>query len=344
VSQHTPAHPPSALDQRPFPTAYLRLVLETLVGDDPPTRQRCLAAAGLDPGIEATWRPSIPFGQARRLVERVVERRAPGWHLLLASRLDAGIHGPLGFAALTAPTLDAALGVLLRYADTRIPFVWLTRADFAERCRVECHPGGDLGPLHRPLLELSLLGVLALVSQVTGRNAAGCRCLLPGEPPPYAEALRRHLQAAPVFHAEVFAVELPAAWLRVPSLLADEGMHRLSLSRCRDTLRLPAGATDLEIGLRQDLLALGGRSPGLAALARRRHVSPRTLMRRLKQAGTSYQRIVDEVHATLAAELLRHGDLPIAEIAARLGFADVANFGRAFRGWFGVPPGRFRDG
>jgi len=318
--------------------------MEALVGDDPLARRRYLAAAGLAAGAEAGWGQSIPFGRARRLVERMVERRAPGWHLSLAPRLDAGIHGPLGFAALTAPTLDAALVTLLRYAETRIPFVWLTRTDRADRCRVECHAGGDLGPLHQPLLELSLLGVLALVSQVTGRHAAGCRCLIPGQPPPYAEILRRHLEASPVFHAEVFAVELPASWLQIPGLLADEGMHRLSLSRCRDTLRLPAGATDLEIGLRQDLLACGGRSPGLAALARRRHVSPRTLMRRLKQAGTSYQQIVDEVRATLAAELLRHSDTPIADIASRLGFADAANFGRAFRGWHGVPPGRFRGG
>ena len=86
-----------------------------------------------------------------------------------------------------------------------------------------------------------------------------------------------------------------------------------------------------------------GRMPRLADVARSQHISPRTLIRRLKRAGTSFQAIVDDVHRALAVDLLLHSELQVAEIGYRLGFRDPANFNRAFRGWTGQAPGRFRN-
>ena len=65
-------------------------------------------------------------------------------------------------------------------------------------------------------------------------------------------------------------------------------------------------------------------------------------MRQLRSAGTSYQRIVDEVRASLAREYLSDTRLPLAVIAERLGYSDTSNFSRAFRSWFGRSPGSFR--
>ncbi|MBC8039578.1 MAG: helix-turn-helix transcriptional regulator, partial [Opitutaceae bacterium] len=43
-----------------------------------------------------------------------------------------------------------------------------------------------------------------------------------------------------------------------------------------------------------------------------------------------------------AAQLLRNGDLPLKDIAARCGFADVHTFGKVFRRHTGRTPARFR--
>ena len=43
-----------------------------------------------------------------------------------------------------------------------------------------------------------------------------------------------------------------------------------------------------------------------------------------------------------AARLLGETDLPLAEVAARCGFADAGYFGRAFRRAYSAPPGAFR--
>jgi AraC-like DNA-binding protein len=67
-------------------------------------------------------------------------------------------------------------------------------------------------------------------------------------------------------------------------------------------------------------------------------VSARTLQRGLEREGTSFRETREGVLRELAAELLADPEIPIAEIAVRLGFADAAAFGKAFRRWTGETP------
>lgn len=71
------------------------------------------------------------------------------------------------------------------------------------------------------------------------------------------------------------------------------------------------------------------------------HASARTVQRRLEDEGTRYSEVLDDVRARRARECLRT-DAPLAEIAARIGFSDLAPFTRAFKRWTGTTPGAFR--
>jgi AraC-like DNA-binding protein len=335
---------PVPLGERPLPAAYVRLVLETLSPQDEERRRRQLRAVGIrDDAVMPGQTTTVPFGRAARLMESISADLPPGWHLALAARLDAAAHGPLGYALLSSETLGDALAALLEYAEIRFPFLWLVQSAARGHCSIECLPSGDLGSLRQPLMELSAISIARLIAQVVGRGNDGLSVVLAGKPPAYSRQLREAAGAEVRHSGDAVAVLFPAAWLGLPGLYADEGMNRLSLGRCRDLRDRICRRSEIEIDLRQELLARRGRAPGLEALARSRHMSSRTLIRRLKRQGTSYRRIVAEVHAGLAADLLRNTSLPVAEIAARLGFADPANFGRAFREWFGASPGRYRD-
>jgi AraC-like DNA-binding protein len=67
-------------------------------------------------------------------------------------------------------------------------------------------------------------------------------------------------------------------------------------------------------------------------------MSLRTLHRRLAEERTSYRAIVDDVRAELACEYLSEADVPLSEVAARLGFSHVNAFRRAFRRWTSQRP------
>lgn len=80
----------------------------------------------------------------------------------------------------------------------------------------------------------------------------------------------------------------------------------------------------------------------LARVAKRVAMSTRTLQRRLEEAGTSYQDIVDTVRAEMARALLREKSRSIVDVAFELGYADLKSFYRAFRRWTDTTPADWR--
>jgi AraC-like DNA-binding protein len=105
---------------------------------------------------------------------------------------------------------------------------------------------------------------------------------------------------------------------------------------------LPA-ASDLAGSLQQALAPLLGVVPlSLDLGAEIADTNPRTLRRWLREEGTSFRRILDRIHFEAAEERLREPALSLAEIAAELGYADQANFTRAFRRWTGETPAAYR--
>jgi AraC-like DNA-binding protein len=84
-----------------------------------------------------------------------------------------------------------------------------------------------------------------------------------------------------------------------------------------------------------------GRS-GIGSAARIVGMSVRTLQRRLAETGVSYSDLVDEVRLASALALIDDRSIKFSEIARKLGYADAANFDRAFRRWTGHSPSQVR--
>ena len=78
------------------------------------------------------------------------------------------------------------------------------------------------------------------------------------------------------------------------------------------------------------------------AIASTMKMSGRTLQRRLEDEGVRFSVLLDEVREHAAKKLLADVMLPLAEVAYRVGFSDLATFSRAFKRWTGVPPGAWR--
>ncbi len=70
-------------------------------------------------------------------------------------------------------------------------------------------------------------------------------------------------------------------------------------------------------------------------------MSRRTLQRRLKDSGTSFQTVMDQTRQNMARRYLRDSQLQITQLSELLGYADLSAFSRAFTRWFGVPPSRW---
>lgn len=80
----------------------------------------------------------------------------------------------------------------------------------------------------------------------------------------------------------------------------------------------------------------------IEAVARRVHMSQRTLHRRLEEEGSGFRRIKDAIRRDIALARLRNGTQQIATLAAELGYADPSAFYRAVVAWTGLSPERVR--
>ncbi len=72
-------------------------------------------------------------------------------------------------------------------------------------------------------------------------------------------------------------------------------------------------------------------------------MTPRTLNRRLKEEGTTFQDIKDALRRDIAIRALQQGTNSIEQIAFDAGFSAPANFHRAFRKWTDRTPGSYRS-
>ena len=78
-------------------------------------------------------------------------------------------------------------------------------------------------------------------------------------------------------------------------------------------------------------------------LSKRFHINPTTLKKSFREYyGSSIAAHVNEHRMEHAAELLRGGELSVAEVAAAVGFLSRSRFGEAFKEKYGVSPAEFR--
>lgn len=81
---------------------------------------------------------------------------------------------------------------------------------------------------------------------------------------------------------------------------------------------------------------------GIAQIARRIGLEPRTLQRRLQEQKQSFVELQSHARYRLAMQLLETTEQDIEDISERLGFSDRRSFTRAFQRWNGMTPTDFR--
>ena len=81
---------------------------------------------------------------------------------------------------------------------------------------------------------------------------------------------------------------------------------------------------------------------GMAQVASRLALSPRTLQRQLQNESSSFKAVLNQTRNQLAQHYLLQTPLQLDEISFLLGFQDGNSFNRAFAVWMATTPGEYR--
>jgi AraC-like DNA-binding protein len=144
------------------------------------------------------------------------------------------------------------------------------------------------------------------------------------------------------FSAENSSLLFHSRYLNMP-LLQDERTLKHFLERSpADLLSRPDDGHSLSSQLRRLLSRDTSPWPDLEAVAAHLHISPQTLRRHLREEGTSFQELKDQLRRDIAIYHLSRNDLSLQQIAEQLGFSEPSAFHRAFKKWTGLTPGAYR--
>ncbi|MYE12013.1 MAG: AraC family transcriptional regulator [Gammaproteobacteria bacterium] len=328
---------------------YIRGCLQGAVrhGYDP---HELLKTAGIDPAVYDDPSASIDGVEMQRLFVTVCNVMDDSYLGFFAVRNKIRAGYMVGAAAVNCATLGESLKSMARFVNA-------FRSDIRFRCRRD----GD-GP------------DVVLTFQVSGLNDGvepqfvywfetywlyKFLCWLVGRRLPLTRVCIQasegghHVDYSLVFDCPIEsgqdfgALYLEPACLKLPVVRTEAELRAGDfVTECSDWFDIPEGEPTLAREVEQllmDLYREGAATPTLHVLADRLCASPRTISRRLKKENESFQDIKDRVRRELADGLLLTTEMPVSGVAERVGFAEPADFTRAYVRWTGHTPSAFRE-
>jgi AraC-like DNA-binding protein len=295
----------------------------------PPSRFNVAKPQGTTAEFFALWRAVEESGAE------------PDLGLRLGVEALTDYENPAVLAALHADTLGDGLQKLARYKRLVCPEK--ISIEFAEG-EARVHFEWLLAEGNPPTLvtDLVFAGVLSLARQGTGKPVKPRRLELARRSANEA-MLRKHFRCKIGFDAPRDLMVFDRAALALPMVKRNAQLlvillPGLELAVARDD-RSRTLVDDVHQALSE---SMNGDRPAIAKVAKTLGMSPRTMQRRLGESGTTYQAVLDEVRQRAARRLLANTDLGVGEVAFLLGFEEVNSFTRAFHGWEGASPAKWR--
>lgn len=273
----------------------------------------------------------------------------PLWHLHWAAWIRGRFHGPLTIALINAPDLETGLMTASRYFPIRLPYLQFDVKNEEDRFNIGIEVPQAPAAIRLELLEVPMYLIFDYISSFATLDMNQVKVSLQRPSSPLAHEYREWFGDSLEFDASTNLISIPQSWLSISNPECDLGAWDLAIAKC-DGLAPKTG--DASQALEYVRLALrtalesgtpSGELPGMSELAEHLHVSVRTMIRQLQRQETSYQQIVEDIQKSRTVEFLKIPELTITDIAYRIGYSDAANFGRAFRRWFGVSPREFRQ-
>jgi AraC-like DNA-binding protein len=302
-----------------------------------------LRKAGIEPGVLNQLAGLISFESLIDLLERSASSLGcPDFGLRLAERQDIGILGTLAIAVRHSPTVGEAMHCASRYIyvyNAAIAFT-VTTDDLPDQARVVFRVLEKHAPQRAQMVEHGI----GLAWRIINLLSEG-RCPLQQVWFPHAAvgpeaSYASRFDAPQTFEAEQAGLAFAASALDLPVSDQNQELHDLA-TRYLDVQR-PRRLTVAD-QVRQTVEALLGTGAcGSRQVANALGMHPRTLQRRLREEGTTFEEIKDETRRDLAQRYLSHRDVSLTQISALLDYSEQSALGRSCRRWFHTTPQALR--
>ncbi len=302
--------------------------------------EELLRDLGLPPNALASPERRVPFFQVGRLLKSAAERSGcEHFGLLFGQRLGMRHLGTIGEMACSADTVGDAVRTMAVHQRLH-----------ARGTLAFALTDGDRTTIGYSIFHASTIGAdhihdtiaswfLNIMRELTAPGWTPDVFLLARSRPGSSGPYRRALPARIEFNSEITGMRFDSGVLLQTTPGADRHRFEMFESQLaavgKDSL-----INDVQRALRLQMLHGGAANDRVAQML---EMHRRTLHRRLRECGTTFRQVLDEVRYDTARHFLHTTEMRLTEIAVALGYSEVAAFTRAFRRWSGETPSRFRE-
>lgn len=261
---------------------------------------------------------------------------------LSARPMRPGSFALLGHAVLHAPTLERALRRALRFLNVVLdqPRGALTVQDGQAVITLTDGDGVARPAFAYRTYWLILMG---LACWLVGRRIPLRQVDFACPAPPHRRDYHQFFGAPVHFGAPCSRLTFSARYLPLPPIRSEAALRAFLRAAPANILVRYRHDQGMTGRIRDQLRTrLPANWPDFDSLADTLGIAPATLRRRLRAEGQSFAALKDDIRNARAQALLRDTDLPVADIAAELGYSEPSAFHRAFRKWTGQSPAAFR--
>jgi AraC-like DNA-binding protein len=312
------------------------------LGGDP---DALLRQAGIDPVLARTDGACIEYRSLLELMRLAAESlECPEFGLRLAV-LQGGNRaiGPIGVVMKNSKTLGQAIGYCARNIHaysmaTRVRFE-PDRANHLLLVRLEVLV--DRAPDKRQVVEHALMLASLNMRELTGGAARVRKILFSHEPQGPLRSYRQFFGCEVAFDQKADGLILTEDDLLCPVVDPDSRVYEMATTFIE--ARYPQMDATIQARVRSLVQQhLGSKDCTNERIAAEFCLHPRTLQRRLRAEGTSFEDIKDEIRRDLALRYIRDGDMPLKRVAERLGYAESSVLSRSCFRWFSASPRQLR--
>jgi AraC-like DNA-binding protein len=321
-------------------TGFPRLVAQ-LGGDAAAMLQR----AQIDPAVLDDANGLVPFRALVHLLERAAtELDCADFGVRLAGMQGpAKIFSPVGVAMRNSPTLGDAL----RYCVDNV-HVYCNALRVAFEAPAES-PGAllrfdvliDRLPHQQQMLEYTLALMHNVVPLISGESAHVREIWFTHAPIAPLKAYLAHFRCKVRFEQPVNGLLFDERDLKAEIPNPDRQLYQLATGFI--DVRFPKAHNTLTVHVRSLIgRLLRDEDSSLDNVAAILGMHPRTLQRRLREEGQSFETMKDGVRRDTALQFLRHNRIPLIHVAEAVGYAEVSTLSRSCYRWFAASPRQMR--
>lgn len=285
----------------------------------------------------------IPYVTAGRLLAHCANAtQCLHFGLLVGIRAHPSALGLPGFLLLNAPDVGTALQALVKNFDLHdqggVPV--LDVQGKSTRLGYAIHQSHVEAIDH--IYDLSIAVGCRIMRQLCGAGWNPAEVHFSRRQQPDLKPYSRFYRAPLRFNMDRNAIMFPSRWMKHTLPSADALLHR-HLKQEANALHTLRHANFVNDTRRLLCTSMMTGHFTINDIAEQFCMHERTLHRRLREEGTSYELELDAVRYDVARQLPGGSTMPIASIAETLNYSGASAFNRAFKRWAGFTPARWRD-